>query len=129
MEPHFLNVDLEIESASKLDLLAAEMGRRVVVLYSGPASKPRRHLLSVECSRHHQDPDATIQALCAVVESLSPAARHIWRAARKEFHVGYELNPAELASRFTLRPDTTARVVKLGAGFAATCYRGEPNDT
>ncbi len=129
MQSNFLNVDLEIESAANLDVLAAAMSKRVVVLYSGPASKPRRHLLSVASSRAHKDPDATIQALCAVVEGLSPAARRLWRTARKQFDVGYELNPGERASHFTLHPDTLVRVTKLGAGLKATCYRGGASAT
>lgn len=60
MRPNFLNVDLEIESAANLDVFAAEMGKRVVVVYSGPAAKPRRHLLTVASSRAHKEPDATI---------------------------------------------------------------------
>jgi len=90
VQPYFLNVDLEIESASKLDTLAEAMDKRVVVLHSGPGSR-KRHLLALESSREHKGPDATIHALCAVVESLPPAVRRIWRGAQKEFDVGYEL--------------------------------------
>ncbi len=128
MQPHFLNVDLEIESASKLDLLAAEMGKRVVVLHSGPTSKARRHLLVLESSRSYKTPDTAIHALCGVIESLSPAARRIWTAARKQFDVGYELRPSERSSCFTLRPDTLERIANLGARLAVTYYRGETDD-
>ena len=119
----FLNVDLEIESASKLDALASEMAKRVVVLYSGPASKPRRHLLALESARSHRDPDAAIHALCAAAESLSPASRRLWKAARKEFDVGYELRPSERSSRFSLRPDSLERVARLRAALTVTYYR------
>lgn len=125
MQPHFLNVDLEIESASKLDLLAAEMGKRVAVLHSGPASKTRRHLLVLEISRSYKQPDTVIHALCEVVEDLSPEARRTWDAARKRFDVGYELRPSEQSSRFTLRPDTLERMARLGAGLTVTYYRGD----
>ncbi len=128
MQPYFLNVDLEIESASKLDSLAAELGKRVVVLHSGPASKPRRHLLVLESSRQHRSPDATIHALCSAVERLSPASRRVWNAARREFDVGYELRPSERSSRFTLRSDTLERVAELGASMAVSYYRGDTND-
>ena len=126
MQPHFLNVDLEIWSASKLNSLAAEMGKRVWVLHCGPA--PKRHLLAVEISRWRKDPDSAIHALCAVVESLTPSSRRTWNAARKEFDVGYELRTAERSSHFTLRPDTLARVSSLGASLAVTYYRGEPDE-
>lgn len=130
VKSHFLNVDLEIESASKLDSVAAEMGKRVIVLYSGPASKPRHHLLALEISssRPRRNPDALIHALCAVVESLSPASHRIWQKARKEFDVGHELTPSEHSSRFSLRPDTLERVAALGATLTVTYYQGAPND-
>ena len=128
MQPYFLNVDLEIESASKLDPLAVEMGKRVIVLHSGPASKPKQHLLVLESSRQHRGPDATIHALCLAVERLSPASRRVWNAARREFDVGYELRPSERSSRFTMRSDTLERVARLGASLAVSYYRGDTND-
>src|ERR1043166_5654710 len=115
MQPYFLNVDLEIESASKLDSLAAEMGRRGIVLYSGPSSKPRRHLLVLESSRQHSGPDATIHALCSAIERLSPASGRIWNAARRKFDIGYELRASERSSHFRLRSDTLERLAELGA--------------
>jgi hypothetical protein len=127
VQPYFLNVDLEIESASKLDSLAAAMGKRVVILHSGPGSK-RRHLLSLESSRQHKGADATIHALCAVVERLPSAERRIWDASHREFDVGYELRASERSSRFSLRPDTLERISELGAFLTVTYYRGDTND-
>jgi hypothetical protein len=128
MQPYFLNVDLVIESASKIESLFTAMGKRVFVLHSGPGSR-KRHLLALESSREHRSADAAIHALCAVVESLPPAPRRVWStAARKEFDVGYELRASERASRFTLRPDTLERVARLGATLAVTYYRGDAND-
>jgi hypothetical protein len=128
VRPYFLNVDLEIESASKLHSLAAAMGKRVAVLHSGPASKPKRHLLALESARSLKNPDATIHALCSVVESLPPAERRVWQKARKEFDIGYELRASERSARFSLRPDTLERVAKLGATLTVTYYRGDAND-
>jgi hypothetical protein len=125
MKARFLNVDLDINSATKLDSLAAEMGKRVVVLHSGRVSKTKRHLLILESSPEHNGPDAAIHALCKVVESLSPAARRVWHSARKEFNVGYELRPSESYSFFSLRPDTLERIAELGAKLVVTYYRGE----
>jgi hypothetical protein len=121
VRPYFLNVDLEIESASSLDLLAAEMGERVLVLYVGPVQK--HNLLAVESARQHKTPDAAILALCSAVKILSPNAKRLWNAARKEFDVGCEMRPSERSSRFTLRPATLAQVVDLGATLAVTFYQ------
>ena len=125
MKPYFLNVDLEIESVSRLDSLATEMGKRVVVLHSGPSGRSKRHLLVLESSRQHRTPDATIHALCEVIERLSPRGRRVWDAARKEFDVGYDLRPSEFSSRFTLRADSLQRIASLGGALAVSYYRGE----
>ncbi|MCW5550551.1 MAG: hypothetical protein KIS67_00150 [Verrucomicrobiae bacterium] len=125
MKAPFLNVDLDIESTSKLGSLVVEMGKRVVVLHSGRVSKSKRNLLRLESAGEHNGPDATIHGLCKVVESLSPAARRVWDAARKEFNVGHELRRSERDSFFSLRSDTLARIAKLGAKLVVTYYRGE----
>ena len=129
MRSGFLNVDLDVQSAKKLDLLVTEMGERVLVLYSGPAGKPKRTLLTVEACENWKSPDPAIHTLCAVVESLTPKAKRIWTAADKVFDVGYELRATEKCSRFELRPDTLERVAKLGAALAVTYYRGEEQNT
>jgi hypothetical protein len=123
--PCFLNVDLDIISRSKLDPLATAMGKRVIVLHSGPTKK--QHLLVLESSRSHKGPDATIHAFCAIIESLPPEARRVWTAAKKVFNVGYELRFAERSLSFTLRPDTLQRLSALGATLTVTCYYfGDP---
>ena len=128
MKPFFLNVDLEVVSGSNLDSLAEAMGKRVIVLYCGPASKSKQHLLVLENARGYRGPDATIHALCTAVEQLAPAAHRIWNRSRKQFDVGYELRPSEFSSSFSLRPETLQRVAKLGATLTVTYYRGDPND-
>jgi hypothetical protein len=125
MKARFLNVDLDINAATKLNSLVVEMGKRVVVLHSGRVSRSKRHLLRLESAGEHHGPDATIHALCKVVESMSPAARRVWDSARKEFNLGYELRPSERYSFFSIRPDTLERMSKLGAILVVTYYRGE----
>ena len=75
MKPCFLNVDLEINSASKLDIVIAEMGKRVLVLRSGPASKPRRHLLVLESSRQHRGPSERSSRFTLRFDMLERVAR------------------------------------------------------
>ena len=124
-KPYFCNVDLDIESTTKLDLLIKEMGDRVCVLDSGFLSNKRRYLARLEIADAFAGPDATIHALCSVVDDLSPIARKIWNAARKTFDVGYELRPSERYSAFTLRTDTLKRVVSVGGTLTVTYYHYE----
>jgi hypothetical protein len=119
-------VDLDLESTSKLDRLATEMGKRVFVLYCGSKGRIRSNFLHVEISRFFKGPDATIHELCDVIEKLSPGGRRIWNASRKkEFNVGYDVVPSERASAFTLRSDTLERMARLKADLVVTYYRGD----
>jgi hypothetical protein len=117
---HYLNVDLDIRSKTDLGPVLKEMGRRVAVMHSGPVGAG--HLLAVETARVYKNPDATVHALCEIVENLSPASRRLWNGAEKHFDIGYELPPELAASRFSLRADTLLRVARLGAALAVTHY-------
>jgi hypothetical protein len=64
--PHFLNVDLDIESTSPLRFLEKELGTRVSVMFSGRMNG--RHCLFVEISTPYKTLDGTIHGLCALVE-------------------------------------------------------------
>ena len=121
-KPQFLNVDLEIQSVSKLEPLAAAMGKRVMVLHCGLGHKPRLNLLVVEVSGFRKTADSTIHRLCAIVETLPPAAGRLWRGAKKQFDVGWELPPSQRFYQFSLRPETLARIAKLDATLTVTCY-------
>lgn len=126
---YFLNVDLDISSTNKLDPLALEMGKRITVLHSGPGPRAKQYYLRLETSKFYRSPDATIHALCNVIESLSSSGRKAWNAAQKEFNVGYELRKSERYSQFSLRTDTLKRIVKVGATLGVTYYRGETSES
>ena len=122
----FLNVDLEIESASRLDLLAAAVEPQAFVVHHGPGPGSKRYFLSLESARLSQGPDAAIHALCTVIENLAPAARRVWNAAaRKTFDIGHARRESEPVLRFGIRAGTLARLTKLGATVAFTCYPPE----
>lgn len=126
---HFLNVDLDIESATDLTGLAAELEKGTVILHMG-STGPGKNLLSMvrleslDCDTAH-GPDAVIHDLCGVIEALSPAGRALWYSAKvRQFDVGYDAQPTpgHPAVRFILRPDTIGRVARLGATLAVTVY-------
>jgi len=130
--PYFLNVDLDIESKSSLRSLVRELGKRVTVMFSGRMNG--RYCLFVESAGSERHQDATIKALCALIEGLSPSSRQLWDAAhRKEFDLGYESRfSSQRANRFRILPDTLRRVAELRASVAVTLYserRGEANKT
>ena len=120
--PHFLNVDLEIESKHDLAVLAVELGRKVYDLGTGPVS-PGCFLLRLETARKYDDPDDTICAFCSMLQRLPAKARRAWRSAhKKEFDIGYDAVPSQLASQFSLRNDTLKRISNLSATLGVTFY-------
>src|SRR5262245_54167589 len=67
-ETQFLNVDLEVTSASDLSWLVEELGEDVVNLYCGPA---RGHFLATfETTETSADPNTRIGTFCLLVENL-----------------------------------------------------------
>ncbi len=124
----YLNVDLEIVSYGSLDSLAEEMGKAVLVLYSGPG-KGRQRLLCLESLRWPNSPDAAARELCRAIDRLSPGVRRVWECARrKEFNVGYELPTGLRAVQVTLQPETVRRIIALGGTIAFTCYRDDNSE-
>lgn len=123
MKTQFLNVDLEITSRSRLDPLLAELGKLVCVVQ---AHRVRgRNILTLESCRSHRGPDGAVHALCSAIERLSPASKRLWKAARKEFDIGYDLEVSGRSARVTLRPDTLKRIAALGGRLTFTFYRAE----
>ena len=98
------------------------MGESVVVLYCGREGRGH-HLLTLEFGRYSKSAVVTANALCKVVENLPPSARKVWDSAEARFDFGYELRPGERMLNFSLPPKLIARIAKLGAHLAVTCYR------
>jgi hypothetical protein len=120
--PHFCNVDLEIESRSDLSGLLAELGRKVIVLASGPKRKGF-HSLRLETAMQYDNPDTTICAFCSCLELLSQKSRRAWRAANKKvFDVGYEIVTPQRITQFSLRAKTLKRISDLGGVIGVTIY-------
>ncbi len=83
MAPHFLNVDLDIESRSELSSLESELGDKVCVLHGGPVTKGCSRLRH-ETAIQYKKADDTKTAFCFMLEKLSPPAKRAWRSAHKK---------------------------------------------
>ncbi len=121
MRNPFLNVDLEIESATPIRLVTEEFGEKVSVLYSGQTSGG--FLASYEVSLMDRDADSIIHRFCELIESLSEDARREWDGSfRKTFDIGY--GPSELVEMYSsrIRSETVARVSGLNAEIAVSIY-------
>jgi hypothetical protein len=120
--PHFLNVDLEIESEHELAALEAELASKVCFL-AGRRVGTGCFSLCLEILPQRRTADDTILALCALLERLSAKARRAWRSAyKKEFDAGYEAGPPQVVTHISFRADTLQRLSKLDATLLVTIY-------
>jgi hypothetical protein len=122
----FLNVDVELTSRRPLKALADELNKWI--LYHGPANG--RWLLTFETNsiQGKSTPDGVIAMLCKLIENLSPAARHDWKAAKSRvFDIGFESAPPQkgqtVVVRSTISEGSLRRIAELGAHVHITCYR------
>ena len=124
MPTHFLNVDLDIRSVYDLQPLVSALGKKVCVLHVGRIKKTyEAHL---ELARMGRTPDATIRALCSLIEGLPAAHRELWDSAtRRQFNIGVQAGGEPHATELGLAAGMLKRVCGLDAEIALTVYAPE----
>lgn len=127
---HFLNVNLEIESAADLAPLQAALGPDAVVLYCGPGGNGFQLVLETTPGQEGAGPiEATCAALCRIIEALPPEARAHWDGAyRRTFDIGLEATPGQVVARLGVATAMLGRMVALGGEIAVTVYEPEPEE-
>lgn len=127
---HFLNVNLEIESATDLAPLQAALGAEAVVLFCGPGGHGFLLVLETNPAAEGAGPiEATCAALCQIIEALPPAARAHWDGAyRRTFDIGLEATPGQVVARLGVATAMLGRIVALGGEIAVTVYEPEPEE-
>jgi hypothetical protein len=124
---HYLNVDLDVWSRSRLEPLAEALGPRVAVLYVG--GEGNRHEAHFELRGGPLDADAsdTIFGLVRAIERLPPRAQRVWaQASVREFNVGVQAaaEPHSYEVRLSLKAVNAA--ARVGAGIVLTVYAPQP---
>lgn len=123
MEIHFLNVDLETESAENLQPLVDDLGEDVSVLFNGKNGSGYSFVSFEIHSLHERDIDGLVSSFCLLIENLSSEAKLIWdRCHSKKFDAGFESGSFPRSYRTELRADTIKRVAEIGASIAITIY-------
>ena len=120
----FLNVDLDINSKSKLEPLIKALERKVVVLYSG--RERGRYVAHLELGRRTVTADATIRGLCSLISALPSHARKVWdRAAARDFSIGVQAGRKPYSRDFVLEANTVRAVSELAGRIVLTVYSTE----
>jgi formiminotetrahydrofolate cyclodeaminase len=120
-ETHFLNVDLDIRSASSLAPLVAALSKKVFVLSEG--RHKRTYSARLELARQTKTADATIRAFCVLIRGLPPAHRRAWNSAKvREFSIGIRAGTNPRAFYDTLEATTVNGASELNARISVTVY-------
>ena len=120
----FLNVDLDLWSATSLDPLIHALGRRVIVLHAG--KEGRRYRAHLELAAMARDADRVIHRFVTLVDGLPRAARASWnRAQSREFNIGIQAAAKPHQYDVGLRPETVRAMARINARLGVTVYAAE----
>lgn len=143
MGARYRNVDLEIRSQSDLGPLRDGLGESVDVLYCGETEpESGTFLLSVElsgcgisCATDSGVPasgssdadnaaDATVIALCKLVDGLTDTARDAWNNAQdRMFDMGFDADAGDArVGQPLLSVEAIRQVARIGARLALSVY-------
>ena len=122
---HFITVDLDVYSRTRLQRLAEAFGDKVIVLHEGRWGK--RYLASFELGRSWQlSADQEIRRLVALVRALPPAAQSLWNGAQSRvFDIGVQAGMTPRSHALKLSPDTIAAVAGVRGRMTITTYAPE----
>jgi len=117
----FLNVDVDLQSATDLSPFIQALGKRIVCTHSGRSG--RRYWVRFVLSRQPKSPNDAIRALARLVDSLPPGHRRHWsRATHREFDIGVEGRGDQHTVESVLDLETLKCVTRLGASLRLTAY-------
>lgn len=122
-EIHYLNTDLNLESAADLTALAAALERAGVYGLHVGRDDDGRWRAHFEANEEHDGPEGHVAAMLAAVESLDPPLRAAWAGCtRRVFDMGYECGAEPRLFERDLSAELLARVVRAGASLRLTLY-------
>jgi hypothetical protein len=125
LDTHFLNVELDMYSKCDLRPLVDQLGRKVIVLFSG--REKRKFSAHLEIAGHARTADATIRAFCRLIENLPVAERKMWDAASiRSFSIGIQAEIGSPVRDFRIARETLAVASNLGAEIVFTVYAPTP---
>lgn len=111
--------------AKEPKVLLRELGRKVIVLYSG--EHPKGHLVALELSSFTKDAHKTMRRWIKILGTLSPSARREFqKAASRVFDLGFDVSIEKKSVQIELPREHMEELAKLGASYVVTLYAAEP---
>ena len=119
----YLNTDLDLTSVEDLSLLAEAFRARGVSPLHVTHREDGLWYATFEVDDQHGEPEPTISAMLAVVESLGESQRAVWSGCtRREFNIGYDFGSKPWAFNQGLSSQLLGRIAAVGAGVRITLY-------
>ena len=127
MQIRYLNTDLDLVAASNLEPLAAALAARGVHPLHVTCGDDGLWYALLETGADHDDPDATISAMLAAIESLEAEAARLWSECRlRESNIGYDCGDQPWAFNNGLKSGTLRRAAETAASLRITLYPIRP---
>jgi hypothetical protein len=123
----YLNTDLDVTSEADLGGLARVLESRGLFALHVTRADDGLWRARFETEAQLLEPEASIAAMVAVVESLDDAHRAVWLAcAQRAFDVGYECGAGPWAYGHGLSSGLLGRMAAVGASLRLTLYPADP---
>ncbi|NOT73129.1 MAG: hypothetical protein HOP09_18215 [Hyphomicrobium sp.] len=117
----YLNVDLELRSASGLNALIDALAPVAFVLHHEP-----QQWASLELRVETDTPEQSIQNFCSAIESFHTDSRKLWDQCEKRcFDIGVQSGLTPYSKRFLFSAETISRLSVLNAEVVLTVYAAE----
>src|SRR5262249_41954692 len=114
----YLNTDLDVTSADDLTGLAAVLEAGGVFPLHVTRGEDGLWYATFEVLDQHAQPEPSIAAMLAVVESLPEPVRLTWAGcSRREFNIGYDCGRAPRAFNQGLSAELLGRIAAVGASL------------
>jgi len=118
-EIRFLNIDLDLEYDTNINLLVDELGESCTIMRSEIIEGI--HHASFETGE--LEIENIIQEYANIVERLSPSARKLWiGCTKKSFNFGFESGTKPKNFHASLSGNAVSSIFKLGGGIDFTIY-------
>lgn len=125
----YLNTDLDLVAAEDLSPLAASFQASGFWSLQCDRGLDGNWYATFETEESYEGPDANIEAMLAVIESLSGPTRAIWQSCTKrELNIGYDCGSDPWAFNNGLTCQTLRRIAGCGASLRITIYPERPDE-
>jgi hypothetical protein len=122
-ETTFLNVDVDVLSATQLEPLVAALGRKVAVHYVG---REGRHYGAHFSLYNPGTPDRAVRTLTALIGRFPKPARSCWNRARQRvFNIGVQSGVEPRSHETLISVAAVEAISRVGGSLTVTIYAAD----